>query len=201
MYRRLAVTSLRLAEVGLGHAEHTARMLHLEVGNGPDFQTMMALLAVSQPVTFGQRNRLQVGMTQQTPLTRLVDAARPDPPARWSSLTLVERFLADSGRTPALRDSLRREFVAWRAMAPAVHAVAVRKPLAGDGVPVADALARVGAVGMAALDRLTGAVTPTRAWQDSARTALDSSTGPQGLLRLVVVDPVRWLVEVAPVKQ
>lgn len=200
MYRRLAVISLRLAEVGLGHTEHTARMLHVTVGNGPDFQTMMALLAVSQPVTFGQRHRLQEGMTQQTPLTRLIDAARPDPPSRWGSLTMVERFIADSGRTPALGDSLRQTFAAWQALAPAVHAVAVRKPLARDGVPAADALARVAAVGNAALDRFHGTVVTTRAWQDSARATLDSATGPQGLLRLAVVDAVRWLVEDAPVR-
>lgn len=200
MYRRLGVASLRLAEVGLGHTEHTARMLHLTIGNGPDFQTMMALLALTQPVTFGQRHRLQQGMTQQTPLTRLIDAARPDPPARWSSLTMVERFVADSGRSTTLRDSLRQAFATWEALAPAVHAVAVRKPLARDGVPAADALARVAAVGAAALDRLSGTVVPTPAWQDSARAVLDSATGPQGLLRLAVVDAVRWLVEVAPVK-
>jgi hexosaminidase len=200
MYQRLAVTSLRLAEVGLGQNEHTARMLHLEVGNGPDFQTMMSLLALSQPVTFGQRHRLQVGMTQQTPLTRLIDAARPDPPSRWGSLTMVERFVADSGRSPALRDSLRQSFAAWQALAPAVHAVAVRKPLARDGVPAADALAKVAGVGTAALDRMTGTVVATPAWQDSARAVLDSATGPQGLLRVTVVDAVRWLVEVAPVK-
>lgn len=200
MYQRLAVTNLRLAEVGLGQNEHTARMLHLAVGNGPDFQTMMALLAVSQPVTFGQRHRLQVGMTQQTPLTRLIDAARPDPPSRWGSLTMVERFVQDSGRSAVLRDSLRQTFATWLALAPAVHAVAVRKPLARDGVPAVDALAKVAGVGTAALDRLNGTVVPTRAWQDSARAVLDSATGPQGLLRLTVVDAVRWLVEVAPVK-
>ena len=200
MYQRLAVTNLRLAEVGLGQNEHTARMLHLAVGNGPDFQTMMALLAVSQPVTFGQRHRLQVGMTQQTPLTRLIDAARPDPPSRWGSLTLVERFVQDTGRSAPLRDSLRQTFAAWQALAPAVHAVAVRKPLARDGVPAVDALAKVAAVGTAALDRLNGTVAATRAWQDSARAVLDSATGPQGLLRLTVVDAVRWLVEVAPAK-
>jgi hexosaminidase len=200
MYQRLAVTNLRLAEVGLGENEHTARMLHLDVGNGPDFQTMMSLLALSQPVTFGQRHRLQAGMTQQTPLTRLIDAARPDPPSRWGSLTMVERFVQDSGRSAALRDSLRQTFAAWQALAPAVHAVAVRTPLARDGVPAADALARVAGVGTAALDRMAGTVVTTRAWQDSARAVLDSATGPQGLLRLTVVDAVRWLVEDAPVK-
>lgn len=113
---------------------------------------------------------------------------------------MVERFVADSGRSTTLRDSLRQAFATWEALAPAVHAVAVRKPLARDGVPAADALARVAAVGAAALDRLSGTVVPTPAWQDSARAVLDSATGPQGLLRLAVVDAVRWLVEVAPVK-
>ncbi|HET9708240.1 MAG TPA: family 20 glycosylhydrolase [Gemmatimonadales bacterium] len=200
MYRRLAATSLRLTEVGLGQNEHTARMLHLAVGNGPDFQTMMSLLALSQPVTFGQRHRLQVGMTQQTPLTRLIDAARPDPPSRWGSLTMVERFVADSGTSPVLRDSLRQAFTAWQTLAPAVHAIAVRTPLARDGVQAVDALARVAGVGSAALDRYAGTVAGTAAWRDSARVVLDSATGPQGLLRLTVVDAVRWLVEDAPVK-
>lgn len=199
MYQRLAVTSLRLAEVGLGHNEHSAKMLHLAVGVGPDFQTMLTLVALTQPVTFGQRHRLQEGMTQQTPLTRLIDAARPDPPSRWGSLSMVERFVADSERSTVLRDSLRQTFTSWQALAPAVHAAAVRKPLARDGVPAADALARVGTVGVAALDRLNGTVAPTKAWQDSARATLDSATGPQGLLRLAVVDAVRWLVEVVPV--
>jgi len=200
MYQRLAVTNLRLAEVGLGQNEHTARMLRLVVGTGPDFQTMMSLMALAQPVTFGQRHRLQVPMTQQTPLTRLIDAARPDPPSRWGALTMVERFVQDSGRSTVLRDSLRQTFAAWQALAPAVHAVAVRKPLARDGVAAADALARVAGVGSAALDRMAGTVAATRAWQDSARAVLDSATGPQGLLRLTVVDAVRWLVEDAPVK-
>jgi hexosaminidase len=200
MYRRLGAVSLRLEEVGLSHKVHAERMVRRAVGNGADFHALLALLDVSQPVTFGQRQRLQPTMTQATTLTRLVDAARPDPPARWNSLTLIERFLADSGRTPAIADTLRNALVAWRALPAAVHAAAVRAPLAADGVPAADALGRVAEVGLAALDRVQGRIPATAEWQDSARAALDSATGPQGLLRLVVVDAARWLVEVAPVR-
>jgi len=202
MYRRLPAVSLRLEELGLGHRSHTDRMLRRAVRgeDGPGFKALQALLELSQPVSFGQRHRLQVGMTQQTPLTRIVDAARPDPPARWASLTLVERFLADSGRTQALGDSLRREFTRWRALSLAVQEAAVREPFAREGRPAAAALARTGAVGLAALDRLGGAVPATQAWQDSARVVLDGATGPQGLIRLVVVDAARWLVEVTPLR-
>jgi len=198
MYRRLRIVSVRLEEMGLGHDAHIERMLRRAVGNGSDYRTLVALLQVSRPVTFGQRNRLQVGMTQQTPLTGLVDAALPDPPARWDWLTVIERFLADSGRTPAIGDSLRQAFKEWRALAPAVRSA--RTALALDARPAAGALARVGQVGLDAMDRLAGTVVATRAWQDSARTTLDSAARPQGLLRLAVVDVVRWLVEVEPVK-
>lgn len=199
MYRRLRVVSVRLGELGLGHEVHTERALRRAVGDGPDFQALTALLQVSQPVTFGQRHRLQGEMTQQTPLDRLVDDARPDPPARWNSLTLIERFLADSGRTWALGDSVREAFQSWGTLAAAVRTAAQRVPVAQDGVPAAAALARIGAVGLAAMDRLGGKIAPTVAWRDSARATLDSAAKPQGLLRLVVVDMVRWLVEVAPI--
>lgn len=199
MYRRLRVVSLRLGELGLGHDAHTEGMLRRAMGDGPDLQALQALLDVSQPITFGQRHRLQAEMTQQTPLDRLVDTARPDPPARWNSLTQVERFLADSGRTRALGDSLRETFQSWGSLATAVRAAATRAPLAQDGVPAADALARIGQVGLAAMDRIGGTIALTPAWRDSARAALDSAAKPQGLLRLAVVDMVRWLVEVAPI--
>ncbi len=202
MYRRLRVLSARLEELGLGHEGHGARMLRRAVSDGPDLQALQALLALSQPVTFGQRHRFQVGMTQHTPLTNLIDMARPDPPARWNSLTLIERFLADSGRTAAIGDSLRRTFASWRALAPAIRAAATRVSLAEQGVAAAAALARVGDVGLAALDRVTGTIAPPSppmpAWRDSARAALDSAARPQGLLRLAVVDAARWLVEVEP---
>lgn len=197
MYRRLAVTSRRLEELGLTHRVTTSRLLHMAVGNESDFQTLRALLEVSQPVTFGQRHRLQTGMTQQTPLTGIVDAAVPDPPGRWAFLAQVEHFLSD-GRPAALRDSLRRDFQAWRALAPAVHAVATRAPAAQDAVPAADALARVGEVGLGALARLSGARPATGAWRQRARAVLDSASGPQGLLRLAVVDAVRRLLDGVP---
>jgi hexosaminidase len=200
MYRRLRVVSVRLGELGLNHDAHSDGMLRQAIGDGPGFQALRALLQITQPITFGQRHRLQAEMTQQTPLDRLVDVARPDPPARWNSLTLVERFIADSGRTQALGDSLRDTFRSWATLATAVRAAASEVPLAQDGVPAADALARIGAVGLAAMDRAGGTIAPTPAWRDSARAVLDSAAKPQGLLRLAVVDMVRWLVEVEPVK-
>jgi hypothetical protein len=200
MYRRLAAVAARLEELGIPAAGPNARILGRAVADGPDRRALRSLLELAQPVTFGQRIRSQVGMTQQTPLTSLVDVARPDPPSRWGSLTLIERYLADSGRTAALSDSLRWTFEGWRAVAPAIQAAAGRVPLAGEGLPAATALARVAEVGLAAMDRLHGGIATTRAWQDSARAVLDSAGQPKGLLRLAVVDAARWLVEVEPVR-
>jgi len=194
MYRRLAETSVRLEALGLGQKTHTERLLRLAVGNGEDFKALNALIELVQPVTFGQRQRLQP-MTQQTPLTRLVDAARPDPPARWNTITLARRLVNDSGgRDSAARDALAADFAAWRGLLGRVQVVAARQPIAQDGIPVALALTRVAGIGQTALDDLVVHRSVPKQWQDSALAVLDASAGPQGLLRLAVVDGVRQLV-------
>ena len=75
MYRRLSLVSVSLERAGLGHEAHTYRMLRLLAGRR-GVQPLHDLLAVTMPVTFGQRSRLQ-GTTQLTPLSGLIDAARP----------------------------------------------------------------------------------------------------------------------------
>jgi hexosaminidase len=77
MYRRLAIVSLQLERLGLGHEGHGARMLRALTGRR-DNPELVELLSATMPVSFGQRSRLQQ-TTQLMPLTRLVDAARPDP--------------------------------------------------------------------------------------------------------------------------
>ena len=193
MYRRLAVLSRRLEDLGLGHHSHTDRMVRRAVGNGAGFQALLALLDFTQPVTFGERQRLQP-ITQQTPLVRLVDAARPDPASRWDYLSMARRLIADTARAAPLRDTLKLAFRRWQALAPAVHAAAVRQPLARDGVPAVDALARVGTIGLNALEHLVKGTSIPRAGQDSALAALDLAAQPQGLLRVAVVGAVRELV-------
>src|SRR5687767_10221718 len=75
MYRRLAVTSVRLEEVGLTH-EKNQTMLLRRLAQGRDIGPLQTLVSVVEPVKEYRRNQ-QRPQTMLSPLTGLIDAARP----------------------------------------------------------------------------------------------------------------------------
>jgi hexosaminidase len=189
MYRRLDIMRGRLELLGLGHEAHTARMAR-RLADGADPRPLIALLELLEPVSFGERARLQP-LVQQTPLVFAVDAARPDPPSHWQSRTLVEALSSNDGRARAALDSA---FTAWQSLAPAVDSLATREPLVRDAVPAAQALARVAAIGQEYLGQLARGPVPAD-WIKARLTELDALAKPQGLLRVTVLPAVRQLLE------
>jgi len=189
MYRRLDIMRGRLELLGLGNETHTARMAR-RLADGADPRPLIALLELLEPVSFGERAKLQP-LVQQTPLVFAVDAARPDPPSHWQSRTLVEALSSNDGRARAVLDSA---FTAWKALAPAVDSLATREPLVRDAVPAAQALARVAAIGQEYLAQLARGPVPAD-WIKARLTELDALAKPQGLLRVTVLPAVRQLLE------
>ena len=194
MYRRLRVMRGRLEQVGLGHEGHTARMARRLSGSERP-PALDALLALMEPVSFGERARLQRPL-QQTPLVFAVDAARPDPPSHWENRELVEALLARGPGAAEAQRVLDSSLTAWAALPPAIDSLAVRAPLVRDALPAARALTRVTAIGREALAQL-GREPAAPAWVRSRLAALDTLARPQGLLRLAVIPAVRRLVEAA----
>ncbi len=188
MYRRLAVMRVRLEELGLGHETHSPRMAR-RLAEGQNVDALVSFLGLVEPVSFGERASIQKP-TQLTPLVFVVDAARPDPPAQWDMRVLATAALAGD---PGARARLREAFQAWPALGPAIAALAVRAPLAGDAGLAARALTRVGAIGLEALDQLEHGPAPAE-WIKARSAALDTLSRPQGLLRIAVISAVRQLV-------
>ena len=194
MYRRLEAVSRELEEVGVRHESHTNRMLRRLTG-GEDIGPLAALLEVAQPVYFGERGQIQ-RTTQLTPLTNLVDAARPDPATRHRINAMVDALLVDPRRA-AYRGDLEALFAGWRDLAPRIEALAGATPLAADALPAAQALAELGAAGLEALAYLGGSVAPPEGWRERLAPLLDRSERPLGLLRLPFAPALRRLVVAA----
>jgi len=87
MYRRLAVVSVQLEDVGLLHKKNPEAMLRRLIGQqlteqDGDLVEVRNLIGALEPVKGYRRGQMQKA-TQQTPLTRVVDVAQPDSvPAR-----------------------------------------------------------------------------------------------------------------------
>lgn len=193
MYRRLEVASLRIAEVGPGHEEHTARMIR-HFATGRDAALFTRLLDYARPRGFGGR-----GSTQLTPYTRVIDAARPDP---WNGWRMVDRAQRALGGDSLAAQQLRLNFGMMQQFRDALESARGRVPLVDDAIPVAGALWGLGRLGSQALDYLDGKSKPPAEWRvraDSILTDIDPAKGKNfGLLRPVGAAAVRLLVEAVP---
>ncbi len=191
MYRRLSLVSVQLERAGLTHEAHSDRMLRLLAGRR-GVEPLQDLLLVTQPVTFGQRYDVQ-HTTQRTPLTRLIDAARPDPWIRPRMNRLAALAVGTTSAAVPAREELRQLFSSWKPLGARVASLADSIPLARDGEVAAAALTPLADLGLQALDYLGSGKAPAD-WTTTAKRSLAELAKPKGMLRLAGVDAVTLLV-------
>ena len=190
MYRRLDVVSARLEDLGLTHQGYVGPMAR-RLAAGNDGTAIEVLADVVEPVKVYQRGAMRPH-TRHTPLTRLVDAARPDSREVRRIGALVDGAIA--GR-PAARQLLAEAFGLWRWAGQSAVGLGRSSPLLAHAEPVARDLEVVGRIGMEALNAF-GAAVPA-GWADAARAALDEAAKPKAEVEIVIVEPVRRLVDAA----
>src|SRR6185295_6986212 len=92
MYRRLAIISVQLEELGLTHERNVDVLLRRLTG-GQDIEQLKLLASLVEPVKEYRRGQ-QKPSIMLSPLTGLVDAARPDSAAARQFGKVVEGFLS-----------------------------------------------------------------------------------------------------------
>jgi hexosaminidase len=194
MYRRLSVISVQLEEVGLTHRTNPERMLRRLAG-GENVAPLATLAGALQP-RFFERVRVRP-ITQLTPLTRLVDAATPDPAPAREFASSVKTLLDDAPRFLDGRERVRGLLEEWRAVHPSIRVMADRSPLMRDAEPLARDLSELSAAGLEALDYLSAGLAPTAAWREEKLLLVARVGKNDGEVGLAVLPAIRLLVAAA----
>ena len=195
MYRRLARVSVQLEEHGLMHETHTGLLLRRLAGTaaiGP-LETLAGLV---EPVKVYERPRLRPA-TQFMPLTRLVDAARPDSAEGRRVATLTDDLLSSAPRLDTRREALGATFTAWRATTGPLRRLADQRPSLREMRPLVDDLDAAAALGLEALSFIEAGQSAPVDWRDHALARLDEAAKPKGEVEIVVLGPLRQLVVAA----
>jgi hexosaminidase len=178
MYRRLAVVSARLTEVGARHERNHAAMLdHLVDLATPATEraALATLVDLLEPEGY-HRVQIQFWLNQGVPLTSLADAARPDsrPSREWMESATLYLFAGDgfdSSRAQALESQLKK----WREAAQIVLAMAARREYPALREAEVPAQGVVAATGIAeqAIEALERHQPLGRAWRTESLATLD----------------------------
>jgi len=186
MYLRLGAVSAELDRLGLTHRSSYYPMLERLAGGNP-VEPLKTLADVVVPATFGKRIRTH-RYTQQTPLVRLVDAARPESDTAREFAALVDRMD---------RAQLRTWLTRWRDNDAELKPTLEKSELLKEDVPVSEALGRLAAIGLQALDDLARGERPADTWLAQQRAFLETCKKPIAELRIAIVPSIEKLLNAA----
>jgi hexosaminidase len=192
LYRRLAVISQQLEELGLTHQRNIPVLLR-RLTRGGDIQPLRTLLAAVEPVKNYKRGR-QHPTTMLSPLTSLVDAAQADAPAARRTAALVDELLSDAPRFQTGQEALRTHLIEWRDLPPAIESLHSRSAALRDATSLAGDLSAAASAGLEALSFLAAGTAPAPEWCEAKLATLNQAAQPRDALEIVIIPALRQLV-------
>lgn len=192
MYRRLAVISLQLEELGLTHKKNQDKMLRRLVRND-EVGPLRTLVSIIEPVKEYRRYQMRP-QTMLSPLTGVVDAATPDSEAARIFAGMVDEFLADAPRFLLYREEIQKVLGDWQAAGVSLEPVIDRSPALKEIKPFAKNLSEIGATGLEAISYLKLGTEPTTEWRDKELAVLEEAAKPKAALDFAVIPSVRQLI-------
>lgn len=192
MYRRLDAVSLQLEAAGATHLSGPHRILRQLAGTD-QIAMLRELLRLTEPLTFTQRART-LHQNQGTPMTGLLDAATPDPPAARQFSATVAAFLKETPNRDVAAEYLRAEFRKWRRFREQLQRIAPNEPRLQDALTVAQTYDDLGALGEEALAYMTKGSSAPKDWTDEKLQFLDEAAKPKGTLKVAVIPAMKALV-------
>jgi hexosaminidase len=195
MYRRLAVISLQLEELGLTHKKNQEMMLRRLVRND-DIGPLRTLVSVIEPVKEYRRYEMRP-QTMLSPLTGAVDATTPDSETARKFSWMVREFLDDAPRFQLYRAELSEMFGDWQTSGASLGPVIDRSPALKEIKPLAQNLTQLGETGLEAISYLKLGMPPPKEWRGTSLAKLDEAAKAYGALEFVVVAGVKQLVNAA----
>jgi hexosaminidase len=192
MYRRLAVISLQLEELGLTHKKNQDMMLR-RLLRSDDIGPLKTLVSVIEPVKEYRRYQ-QRPQTMLSPLTGVVDATMPDSEAARKFAWMVEAFLADAPRFQLYRSELGQMLADWQTSGATLEPLIDRSPSLKEVKPLAANLSVLGEAGLEAMSYLKLGLPSTPEWRTQTLLKMDEAAKPYGALEFMVVPSVRKLI-------
>lgn len=195
MYTRMNAVSLDLEWLGLTHRSARMHMLHRMAG-AADIAALRVLADVVEPVKdYNRWDDAKGPINFHAPLTRMIDAVYPESEVARQFGDLVQQFVQSGFKDQGAGAQLRKTLSMWRDNDAKVHPLLMQSALLQEDATQSQNLSAVGAVGLQALDYLDKSQPAPDVWKAQQFAMLDQAAKPSADLLLMIVAPVRQLVE------
>jgi len=194
MFRRLTVVSFRLEELGLTHEKNYDMMLR-RLANNADWEALKNFVDVIEPMYTYSRDHPHV-FKSYYPLTRVVDAARPDPPIPREFDRLVDRVIAEKTDRMDNLNAIADWLNMWKMNHARLEKVILGSPVLREIETLSKDLAACATIGLEAIDYINKHEKPASDWIDAQLVTLKNAQKPRGETELLIVPSIEKLVNV-----
>jgi len=198
MYRRMDIISFHLEELALTHEKNYPMMLR-RLTNNKNIQPLKNLVDVIEPVKIYNRNRLRPHFSF-SPLTRVVDAARPDSKVAREFNRSVEKIIAGDIKDDLNKSQLRQQLILWQNNHTDLVATINNSPVLKEIESLSLDLSDVARIGLEAINYLDEQETPESEWIETSKSAIDKAKEPRGQTELMIIPGIELLVDYVSVK-
>jgi hexosaminidase len=195
MYRRLEVISFQLEEHGLTHEKNYAMMLRRLTRN-LDVIALKNLVDVIEPVKIYNRGRLRPH-TSYSPLTRVVDASRPDAAVARKFRRSVDDYLERRNQDHTSTEQIKFSLGLWRENHAALLPIIKASPVLAEIESLSKDLSEIAGIGLEALNALESNQSMLETWKNEKLEALKKAKMPRGQTELMVVSAIEKLIVAA----
>jgi hexosaminidase len=192
MYRRLDVISFRLEELGLMHIKNYKMMLR-RLCNNSDITALNNFVDVIEPVKQYRRYQL-MKQTQQSPLTRVVDASRPDAKVAREFRYFVDQFLSDDKTN---LDTIKSLLSLWENNHKELLKTIAISPILKEIQSASEDLSNIADAGLEAIEYIVSNQKQNEAWLNSKMELLKKAEVPRGQTEIRIVSPIEKLINKA----
>ena len=193
MYRRLRIISFRLEEIGLSHEKNYLMMLR-RLTNNTDITALKTLIDVIEPVKIYTRGQ-QRQYTSYSPLTRVVDAARPDAEVARRFRNLVDSLLVDDSRANGNLQKVKNYLALWKENHSQLTQTIKKSPVLQEIESLSLDLATTANIALESFKYLENEQQADSTWLANSLDELKKARAPRGQTELMIIPAVEKLVK------
>jgi len=199
IYGRLQILDAKLDWLGLTHRMNYTKMLKRLTGKHP-IDPLKVLADIVEPVKYYTRPGTKE-YTQQTPLNRLVDAARPESMKAWEFRNLVDEMLLSAPRYDKNRYFIEVHLKKWRDNHILMLPICESSFLLKEILPLSQEVKDLAEAGLRALQYLEQDQAPPDKWLKQVKPLLERPKKPDYELEIKIVPAIRKMIETAQMKR
>ncbi|MFC1563769.1 beta-N-acetylhexosaminidase [candidate division KSB1 bacterium] len=195
MYRRLEITSFRLEELGLLHNKNYEMFLR-RLTNNRNIEPLRTLVDVIEPLK-GYRRGSKKRHYSYSPLTRVVDAARPDAETAREFRKMVDTYLSGNTKDPLKYEAIREKLIIWKNNHADLLEIIRSSPVLREIETLSEDLEKIAEIGLNAIVNIQNSWYAESGWVSESLKTVESAKESRGQCEIMIISAIEKLVKAA----